>query len=64
MNSREIIRMLEQGGWVHVAAKGDHWQFKHEDRRGRVTVPNPKRDLPLGTLKSIEKQAGLKLRRS
>jgi len=27
-----------------------------------VTVPHPKRDLPLATLKSIERQAGVKLR--
>jgi predicted RNA binding protein YcfA (HicA-like mRNA interferase family) len=46
MNSREIIRRLKQAGWDHVATKGDHWQFKHPARRGRVTVPHPKRDLP------------------
>ena len=64
MNSREIIRLLQQHGWDHVATKGDHWQFKHKERPGRVTVPHPKRDLPIGTVRSIEKQAGLKLRRS
>ncbi|TLU71200.1 type II toxin-antitoxin system HicA family toxin [Lichenicoccus roseus] len=62
MNSREIIRALELAGWVHVATKGDHWQFKHLERPGRVTVPHPKRDLPIGTLRSIEKQAGARLR--
>jgi predicted RNA binding protein YcfA (HicA-like mRNA interferase family) len=36
--------------------------FKHPKKEGRVTVPHPKRDIPIGTLKSIEKQAGLKLR--
>jgi hypothetical protein len=29
---------------------------------GRVTVPHPTRDIPVGTLRSIEKQSGLKLR--
>jgi predicted RNA binding protein YcfA (HicA-like mRNA interferase family) len=62
MNSRDIIRALEQAGWHHVATKGDHWQFKHPELPGRVTVPHPKRDLPIGTLKSIERQARLKLR--
>ena len=61
MNSREIIRRLEQDGWARVATKGDHW-FKHPTRPGRVTVPHPKRDLPTGTLRSIEKQSGVKLR--
>jgi len=30
---------------------------------GGVTVPHPKRDVPIGTLRSIEKQCGLKLGR-
>jgi predicted RNA binding protein YcfA (HicA-like mRNA interferase family) len=62
MNSRDIIRAIEKAGWQHVATSGDHWQFKHPTRPGRVTVPHPKRDLPIGTLRSIEKQSGLKLR--
>jgi predicted RNA binding protein YcfA (HicA-like mRNA interferase family) len=62
VNSREVIRLLEQAGWQHVATRGSHWQFSHPTRPGRVTVPHPKRDIPLGTLRSIERQAGLKLR--
>jgi predicted RNA binding protein YcfA (HicA-like mRNA interferase family) len=62
VKSKDIIRAIEKSGWVHVATKGDHWQFKHPTRPGRVTVPHPKRDLPIGTLRSIEKQAGVKLR--
>ncbi|TPQ38106.1 addiction module toxin, HicA family [Bradyrhizobium guangdongense] len=62
MNSREIISALQRDGWVQVAQKGSHTQFKHPTKTGRVTVPHPKRDIPLGTLKSIEKQSGLKLR--
>ncbi len=62
MNSREIISALQRDGWVQVAQKGSHVQFKHPVKKGRVTVPHPNRDIPLGTLKSIEKQASLKLR--
>lgn len=62
MNSRDIIRALEQDGWTEVAHEGSHKQFKHPTKTGRVTVPHPKRDIPIGTLRSIEKQAGLKLR--
>lgn len=61
-NSRDIIGAIEKDGWQHVATKGDHWQFKHPTRPGRVTVPHPKRDFPIGTLRSIEKQSGVKLR--
>jgi predicted RNA binding protein YcfA (HicA-like mRNA interferase family) len=62
MNSREILSALQRDGWVQVAQKGSHIQLKHPKKEGRVTVPHPKRDIPIGTLKSIEKQAGLKLR--
>jgi len=61
MNSREIIRRLRQDGWFEVAQSGSHKQFKHSAKPGRVTVPIPKKDVPLETLRSIEKQAGLKL---
>ena len=63
MNSRDITGAIEADGWFHVATKGDHWQFKHPTRPGRVTVPHPKRDLPIGTLRSMEKQADVKPRR-
>ncbi|QKC76440.1 type II toxin-antitoxin system HicA family toxin [Mesorhizobium erdmanii] len=62
MNSADIIRLLQADGWFEVARKGSHAQFKHRDKQGRVTVPHPRRDIPIGTLRSIEKQSGLKLR--
>ena len=60
MNSRELIRLLEQDGWKLVAVKGSHHQFKHAAKSGRVTVPHPKKDLPLGTVRGVLKQAGLR----
>jgi predicted RNA binding protein YcfA (HicA-like mRNA interferase family) len=62
MNSKDIVSVLKADGWVQVAQKGSHIQFKHPAKPGRVTVPHPKRDIPIGTLRSIEKQAGLKLK--
>ncbi|WP_084407578.1 type II toxin-antitoxin system HicA family toxin [Maridesulfovibrio bastinii] len=61
MDSKEIISLLKKAGWYKVATKGSHWQFKHPDKPGRVTVPHPKKEFPVGTLKSIEKQSGLKI---
>ena len=58
MNSRDIIKRLKADGWKQVHTKGSHHQFKHPDRPGRVTVPHPKHDLPIGTLKNIYRQAG------
>ncbi|MCZ7643477.1 MAG: type II toxin-antitoxin system HicA family toxin [Pseudorhodoplanes sp.] len=62
MRSREVIAALEKDGWREVARKGSHVQFKHPTKAGRVTVPHPERDIPVGTLKSIERQSGIKLR--
>jgi predicted RNA binding protein YcfA (HicA-like mRNA interferase family) len=62
VNSREIIRRLRADGWYEVAQGGSHKQFKHPTKPGRVTVPHPSRSIPIGTLKSIEKQAGIRLR--
>lgn len=62
MNSREIIKRLKADGWYEVGQVGDHKQFKHPTKPGRVTVPHPRKDFPIGTLKSIEQQSGVKLR--
>ena len=62
MKSRAVIAALMADGWTQVAQKGSHVQFKHPAKPGRVTVPHPNKDIPLGTLRSIAKQAGLKLK--
>jgi len=62
MDSREIIKRLESDGWFKVKTVGDHWQFKHPTKKGKVTVTHPKKDLATWLIKSIEKQSGLKLR--
>ncbi|WGK90818.1 type II toxin-antitoxin system HicA family toxin [Pseudomonas migulae] len=60
MRSREMIRMIEEGGWYLVAVRGSHHQYKHLYKAGRVTIKHPDSDLPKGTINSILKQAGLK----
>lgn len=59
MRSREVIQLIEADGWYQVDVKGSHHQFRHPKKRGRVTVPHPKIELPKGTVRSILKQAGL-----
>lgn len=60
-SSREVIKMLKQDGWYEVNCVGDHHQFKHLTKKGRVTITHPRKDIPLGTLKSILVQAGITL---
>jgi predicted RNA binding protein YcfA (HicA-like mRNA interferase family) len=62
MTSMEIISLLEENGWVLKRTKGSHHQFKHPTLPGRVTVVHPTKDFPIGTLKNMEKQSGLKFR--
>ncbi len=60
-SSREVIRHLRDDGWFEAGQTGSHLHFKHPSKRGKVTVPHPKHDLPIKTLKSIEKQSGVRL---
>lgn len=60
MNSKEIIKLIKKDGWIKCHQKGSHCQYKHPIKRGRVTVPHPKKDLPIKTVQSILKQAGIK----
>jgi predicted RNA binding protein YcfA (HicA-like mRNA interferase family) len=53
---------LAEDGWVLQRVTASHHPFRHATKQGVVTVPHPKRNLPVGTVKSIEKQAGLRLR--
>lgn len=59
-SSREVIQMLKTDGWYEINCVGDHHQFKHPSKKGRVTVPHPRKDIPIKTLQSIARQSGLK----
>ena len=60
MKYRELIRMIERDGWVKVAQKGSHRQYKHPTKKGRVTVAGkPNADVYPKMRKTILKQAGL-----
>lgn len=60
MDSREVIKVLKKDGWYKVRTNGDHHHFKNDHKPGIVTVPHPRKDIPVGTLNNIWKQAGLK----
>ena len=58
MNSKGIIKRLRDEGWKKVGGKGDHEKFKHPAKSGHVIVPHPRKDIPIGTLRNIYRQAG------
>jgi predicted RNA binding protein YcfA (HicA-like mRNA interferase family) len=61
-SSADVLRALREDGWKIDRQKGSHVQLRHPQKPGLVTVPHPKKNLALGTLRSIEKQSGLKFR--
>jgi len=61
-SSSEIIKLIKADGWELVRIEGSHHIFKHNSKKGIVTVPHPKKDLPIKTIKSILAQAGLPIK--
>jgi predicted RNA binding protein YcfA (HicA-like mRNA interferase family) len=61
MSSAEVIRVLQAAGWRIARIKGSHHHLRHAILPGTVTVPHRRKDIPQGTLHSIEKQSGCKL---
>ena len=59
INSSQVIKLLQADGWFLLHTFGSHRQFRHPTKPGKVTVPHPKKDLPLPTVRSIMKQAGI-----
>jgi predicted RNA binding protein YcfA (HicA-like mRNA interferase family) len=58
---RDIIKIIEQDGWFMIRRKGSHRQFKHNTKKGVVTIAGHlNNELAKGTINSILKQAGLK----
>jgi predicted RNA binding protein YcfA (HicA-like mRNA interferase family) len=58
---REVIKLIKQDGWQFERQRGSHRIYRHPQKPGVVIVAGKHReDVPLGTLKNILRQAGLK----
>jgi predicted RNA binding protein YcfA (HicA-like mRNA interferase family) len=62
MKARELIKTVERDGWVLNRIQGSHYVYKHPTKRGRVVIPlhGLNHDVPIGTMLSVLKQAGLR----
>lgn len=59
MKPREVVSRLTSEGWtVKRKGPGDHVQYGHPTKPGRVTVDMGAREIPTGTLRSVFRQAG------
>ncbi|MBF0306044.1 MAG: type II toxin-antitoxin system HicA family toxin [Alphaproteobacteria bacterium] len=59
MKSADVIRLLEADGWTLDRVRGSHHVFQHPVKDGIVVVSHPKKDLGIGLVKAIIKQAGI-----
>ncbi len=57
--SKELIKLLEQKGFVFDRSKGSHQIYYQKEKKLRVVIPMHNKDLPTGTLHAILKQAGI-----
>jgi predicted RNA binding protein YcfA (HicA-like mRNA interferase family) len=57
LSSKTIVRVLEANGFVFVSQRGSHAKY----RKGSHTaiVPAGKKEIPIGTFKSVIRQSGL-----
>lgn len=60
MNSKELISKLEKDGWILRGSKCSHHVFTHPIKTGHISVPHPKKDLGIGLVQKLLKQAELK----
>ena len=60
LSGNDVVKILIKLGYSNIRTSGDHAILKKENREGKSVIPVPlHRELAIGTLKSIIKQAGL-----
>lgn len=57
LSRKDLIKTLLKDGWYEVKGKGDHSNFKHPTKIGKVTVPCR---ITRNIEKSVLAQAGLR----
>jgi predicted RNA binding protein YcfA (HicA-like mRNA interferase family) len=56
-SSKTVIKILEKEGFIFVSQRGSHAKYRKDS--ATVIVPSPKKEIPLGTFKSIVRQSKL-----
>lgn len=59
MNSKEVIKILKKNGFELKSQNGSHKKFVNGERIA-IVADHGKDEIPLGTLKNIERQCGIK----
>ena len=56
-SSQKIIKVLLENGFIFISQRGSHQKYRKEDKT--VIVPAPRKEIPIGTYRSIIRQSGL-----
>lgn len=57
-SSQHILKVLQKKGFIQVGQKGSHKKLRKGDNT--VIVPDPRKEVPMGTFYSILRQSGLR----
>lgn len=58
---KKLIKLLKDHDFFFIRQNGSHAIFKNFTKNNKVVVPIHSKDIPIGTLKAILKDAGIKL---
>jgi predicted RNA binding protein YcfA (HicA-like mRNA interferase family) len=60
-SSDDVVRVLRKKGFIFVSQNGSHAKFRRTGKEVlTVILPVPKKEIPIGTFKSILRQSGLR----
>uniref|UniRef100_UPI004048DD60 type II toxin-antitoxin system HicA family toxin n=1 Tax=Aliarcobacter sp. TaxID=2321116 RepID=UPI004048DD60 len=60
MDAKEVLKILKANGFIKKSQRGSHIKLVKDDKL--VIVPDHgAKDIPIGTLKNMERQSGVKL---
>lgn len=62
MDSGDVIKKLEQAGWVEARRNSTHVTFKKQGETLLVTVVHPQKDVGKGLLGKYERDSKVRLR--
>ena len=61
ISGKKLCKTLERHGWTHTRTESSHRMFNHPDSRLTLAIPvHGNQDVPIGTLKALMRDAGLK----
>jgi predicted RNA binding protein YcfA (HicA-like mRNA interferase family) len=59
LRAKEVIRILKQSGFEERMGKGSHRIFVHPITLKKTIISVHPGEIPIGTLKAIERQSGI-----